>query len=382
MANVRNADVRVLHLLGSLGNGGRESLLLDIIRNTGDDVEYAVGCFRNDGAVDDDFEALGAPVTCFDASSQRDLGALWRLLRFCWTEQFDVIHAHGPLAQIPARTIGRLCGIDEVVSTHHGVEAMFPTSVLRVERATRPLDSATVAVSHGVRHSFLGDSDPEQWVTIQNGIDVEAFAAEVEAANPAPIRSEYGVGEDEVVFLNIGRYVAEKSQEDLVPATERVVEAGVDAHTFVVGGRGAGESIVREHVTDSEVSERVHVTGPVESIHEYYALADAFVSSSTEEGLPIVQLEAMAAGLPVVATDIPGVRELVVDGETGVLVPPESPRELAEGMLDVADAGVRERLGSAGHDRVASEFSVEETTDSYSSLYKRLAANGEVPDEF
>ncbi|WP_394353563.1 glycosyltransferase [Halosimplex rubrum] len=123
-------------------------------------------------------------------------------------------------------------------------------------------------------------------------------------------------------------------------------------------GWGPREDRLRDRIRQRGLGDAVTVTGRVPSVHEYYALADVFVSSSVFEGLPIAHLEGMAAGLPIVATDIPGVVEVVVDGETGLLIPPEDPGALASGMCELADATRRTEFGHEGRQRVESKFDI------------------------
>lgn len=366
----------VCHVVGSLGHGGRESLIEDLIRYSPPEVGYTVSGFRVRADHGSRFEALGAETASFEADSDRDIGALLRMARFFAGRSFDVVHAHGPRAQIPCRLVVPLFGHCAVVSTIHGVPNMFPDRLLRLERLTRFLDRRTVAVSEGVRQGFVGDGGSRRWVTIRNGIDVESFAAAVEHADSGRVYENHPVSSGDVVFLNIGRYVPPKAQLDLVEAMRTVTADHNDVHLFIVGGRGAMEGRIRDRVAEHGLSDTVSVTGRVDDIHPYYAMAHAFVSSSVGEGLPIVQMEAMAAGLPVVATDIPGVRELIVDGETGVLVPPERPERLAEAMGSMLDADRRERYGRAGFTRVSEEFHVERTARDYVSLYREVIDGG------
>lgn len=369
-------DLSVCHLLGSLGSGGRETLIRDLIAHSDSATSHTICCFREDGEQAARFEERGVDVVSVDASSKRDLPAIGRLGRVLYRHEFDVLHAHGMNAQVPGRILARLCGIDGIVSTHHGVRGLYPERLCQFERVTRWLDTATVAVSEGVERSFVGDGNRSQWRTIRNGIDVDGFDAAVEAADGRASRRAHGVGPEETVFLNVGRYVPPKSQTGLVGALHRVVQQRPDVHLFIVGGRGPMAPQIRGRVSDRGLDDNVSVTGHVDGIHDYYAAADVFVSSSVGEGLPIVHLEAMAAKLPVVATDIPGVREVVVEGETGWLVPPNDPSALAEVMLAVAGKDVGKGHGRAGYERVREKFHVRDTAASYVSLYETIATEG------
>ena len=151
------------------------------------------------------------------------------------------------------------------------------------------------------------------------------------------------------------------------------------AARLFVGGWGDLEDDLRTAAHDRGLSANVTVTGrvPPADIHEYYTLADAFVTSSTMEGLGIAGLEAMAAELPVVATAVPGLREIVVEGETGLLVPPNAPDRLADAMVCVIRTD--KPYGTNGYERAAATFDIRKTATSYHELYSELCGDASYP---
>lgn len=353
----------VCHLVNALSLGGSKTLLLNIIRETGDDVSHTVCYLERDSTLASEFEDAGARVVHFDAAFKFDPRALWRMWQFFRRERFDVLHAHLLQSQILARLARVVGDIDVLLSTHHNVPDDYHPLTHFLEGVTRPLDDKTVAVSDGVREALVNDPyfGAREWHTIYNGIDIETFRREVDAAEPA--------AEGDPVYLNVGRYVPAKAQVDLVTAMETVLETCPDAELYIVGS-GELEADLEGDVASRGLTDSIHVTGAVPDVHEYYAMADAFVMSSEWEGLPLVLIEAMAAGLPVVATDIPGVGEIVADNETGQFVPPGDPEALAEAMLALRSADRRDTLGQRGYERVRDEFDVTDTAKQYERLYR------------
>lgn len=373
--------LRVCQVVGRLGSGGRESLLRDIVENSGPAVSHEVCAMDAADPVAADFERAGAPVFDVRADSHFDVGALVRVWRFLRHGGFDVVHAHGPTSQVPVRVLGRLAGTGGVVSTHHIVREEHGRWMDRLERLTRPLDAVTVAVSRSVRDSYAA----EDWRVVTNGIDVDSFRADVDSFR-ADVDAATGTDrpdqlpDADPLFLNVGRYTPQKAQADLVAAMPAVLESLPDAHLCIVGGRGSLADDLRTSAYAEGVADRVTVTGRVPSVAPYYGYADAYVSSSLNEGLPIVVLEAMAAGLPVVATDVPGNRDAVIDGETGVLVPPQNPDQLAEAMVRVVTTGDDDRLGERGLERVRERYSIQRTVAEYCSLYREVAGRTSTPE--
>jgi glycosyltransferase involved in cell wall biosynthesis len=208
------------------------------------------------------------------------------------------------------------------------------------------------------------------WETIYNGIDAESFNEEVRSSDPSSIEDKWDMT-DELVFVNVARYEPEKSQIDLIDAMDEITEQNPNTKLLIVG-RGKLEEKLRRRIRQKDLESHVKLTGFVPSIVEYYALADVFVSSSIREGHPITLLEAMAAELPVIGTTIAGVNELVIDGETGLLAPPQSPTTLADRLLELMDATKRQQFGQAGFKRVRDNFNISQTLDSHIELYREL----------
>ena len=366
--------MNVCYLITTLAPAGAENLLLDIVRHTPpeDDISYTVCFMGRDDTLEREFEDAGARVVDFNAEIlfPYDPRALSRMYRFFRREPIDILHAHLPSMHWIGRSIGRLAGISCIVSTHHNLPDNYGDFSRATERLTRPLDSVTVAVSEGVREAFGGTEDG--WRVIHNGIEVDRFAETVAEIDPTGVARKFDFDRDALVFLNVARYSPQKAQVDLVRAMERVAPEVPGAALLLVGWGDCEEEIGRE-IRRRNLEDRVFLTGRVGTVHEYYALADVFVLPSRIEGFGIVLLEAMAAGLPAIATDIPGVNEVVRDGDSGILVRPADPDGLAEAMISMRSAGHRKRFGSRGRERVARHFDVRNTVESHRDLYRNIA---------
>lgn len=375
------------HLLNSAGRGGAEMLTLELIRHTDrDDVSYTVYYLGSDHTLASDFADAGARVVDIGARTsppQLDPSVAPKLLARIAKDDPDVLHGHMPYVQVIGRIASCLPGPDAAVSTVHTLEETLPYVSQRLTSLTQPLDSATVAVSEGVRNSYTRTSDADRddgagrdWRTIYNGIDASEFNSKIERLSGSP--SVADAETDGVRFVNIGRFVPEKAQFDLLEAMEQVRERLPDSHLYLVGSSGPLQSELRQRVARSGLQDHVSVVYHDSNefdIHSFYGLADVFVSSSILEGMPMTHLEAMAAELPIVATDILGVREIIEDGRTGVLVPPNSPDRLAEAMVSFSSASKRREFGRNGFRRVERRFSIERTVDAYLDLYREVLSD-------
>jgi glycosyltransferase involved in cell wall biosynthesis len=361
--------VEVCTLINTLGRGGAEKLLVDIVGHDDDlDVEYTVCYFGLDHEFRPDLEDAARRVHALDARFLYDPLAVYRLSRFLSRERFDVLHAHLPYASVVGRAVGARSDVDHILTTQHNDPSNYRPETRVLERYTRSIDDVTVAVSTGVKREF--DTTGHDWRVIPNGIDVESFHESVRTADP-PSAFESIAAESDDVFLNVARYRSQKRQELLIDAMDEVVQELPDAVLFVVGW-GPLEEELRDRVRAAGLEGSVFVTGRVPSVTGYYRVANVFVSSSIHEGFPITFLEAMAAELPIVATEIPGALDPIEDGHNGDLVPPESATSLAEGMVRMATDPDSDRYGERGYRRALEEFSVRQTAAEYARLYEEI----------
>jgi len=377
----------VCHLITSLRLGGSQELILQIVENSeSDDLSHTVCSIGpqivgGENELRSEFEDAGARVVNFGARYRSDPFALWKIFRFLSRETPDVLHAHSIDANLISRIIGRVAGIDAIVSTHHIVPTQYHPALRALDAVTTPLDSITVSVSDGVRNEFAGNrrlwfpAFSGQWMTVYNGIEIEKFRRAVETADVDSVRRQWGIEPDDFVYLTVGRYVPEKAQGDIIEAMAEIREKHPEFRPkLLIVGAGDLQPRLERMVDDHGLSESVSVTGYVDEIHPYYAIADVFVSSSIREGLPMVHIEAMSAGLPIVATDIPGVREVVIEGETGLLVPTNSPTNLARAMSEMEEPDRRAQFGQKGFERAKEAFDIDQTVRSYIDIYDRISS--------
>lgn len=367
--------LRVFQLINSLQYGGAENMLTDLVE-TIDDVEFTVGYMESDADLVSKLIDSGVTVKSFNERFRFDPIAIRRLRRFLQTESFDIVHAHLPYAQ----TIGRLTairsGVDNVISTQHNVSDNYHPVTRITEQVTRSLDTVSVAVSNGVERSFTGTTHTpnkigDSWCTIYNGIDVNTFREKINTANIEAIRADLDIDPETLTLLNVGRYVPVKRQREVI---QIVAQADFDT-TLLIVGDGPLKEELRSLATQLGVSDSVRVTGRVENIEPYYAIGDVFITPSRGEGLPITLLEAMATGLPIIATDIPGIREVVDNEATGLLYPPGDVDKALAHLNQLRDTKLRLSYGQAGLNRVQTVFSVAQMANTYKNLYNQVAHN-------
>ncbi len=369
--------MKVCFLINQLAPGGAPTLLLDIVRYTDSDIDYTVCFIEGDDLLVPDFEAAGARVVDFGAEFKFDPRALYRMVRFFRREDFDLLHAHLPYAQTLGRLVGKVSVDGPIVSTQHSFPEQYHPITRVLERITRPFDDATIAVSQAVERSFTdtatGHIYPDRsgkWCTIYNGVNVEKMNDTINDSDTQSIHRRWNL-DSGPVFLSVGRYQPVKDQKTLIRAMQNVRQE-LPGATLLVVGWGPLEEELKQLVRDLNLEGTVIITGRAKPIEPYYAVADAFVLSSLTESFGIVFIEAMAAELPIVATDIPVIKEIITDGETGIVVSPNDSTQLANAMMQLGDPKLRRRFGRRSYMRVAKQFDISRTIRSHINLYRNL----------
>lgn len=299
----------------------------------------------------------------------RHLASAARLVRLFRRERFDLVHAHTPVAGLVGRLAARAAGVPLVVYTAHGFyfhEGMRPPVkrfFVELERFGARLSDLVLVQSGEDRREAvqLGIAPPGKLVHIGNGVDPGRFDRARWNGEAAALRRGIASGGGLVVGF-VGRLVREKGALDFVRAAATVARGHPDVVFAMIGAPlesdrddclGEIERLRKEF----ELGDRLVTLGYRRDVPALLAAIDLFVLPSWREGMPRSVLEAMASGLPVVATDIRGCREEVVAGETGLLVPPRDPAALAGAigrLLDRPDE--RRRFGLAGRARVIERF--------------------------
>ncbi len=372
--------MRVLHLISSGGMYGAEAVILNLsqqLNRAGSDASF-LGVFEHAGLpvpmLHEVAVRSGVPSTLLPCRGQMDRSMFRALRKHVELTGADVIHAHGYKADIYAFLALRGSHRPALVSTCH---TWYDNDLaVRVYGAAdrwvlRSFDQV-VAVSAEVHSRLLGAGvAPAKVHLIRNGISLTPFqnAPQTRAARIATT-SSLRVG-------LVGRLAPEKGVDIFLGAVARIANRFPDAH-FVVAGDGPDRELLEAQIASLGLQGRAELLGPQTDMPAIYASLDVLVSASRQEGLPMALLEGMASGLPLIATRAGAVPEIVVEGETGLLVNVNDPVALADAIERVlTDREQCERFGSAGRQRVLDQFSAQRMASEYLKVYRAaLEARG------
>jgi glycosyltransferase involved in cell wall biosynthesis len=311
-----------------------------------------------------------------------DVKAFFDLVRELRRLRPDIVHTHNPKPGILGRVAARIARVPLVVNTQHGLYAQpedrrrrrWP--VYAVERLAAAFgDVELVQNSEDATTLVQRLKVPERKVRVLgNGVDLRRFdPTAVTADARARLRDEWGVDDGDVVFGAVGRLVIEKGMVEMFAAHRKLLKDGLPVRLVVVGPLEPGKSDgLDEAAVEAARADGVIFLGQRDDMPELYSAMDVFVTATYREGFPRAAMEAAAMGLPIVATDIRGCRQVVDNGVTGVLVRVRDADALASGMRAlVEDTARREAMRAAARPRALAEFDVQRviamTLDAYRS---------------
>jgi sugar transferase (PEP-CTERM/EpsH1 system associated) len=365
----------IVHVVHSLAVGGLENGLVNLVNATADDFRHVVVCMTKSGPFRDRLRA-DVEVFALDKREGHDPRALLRLVTLLRRVRPAIAHSRNwaTFDAVLAATVAR---VPRVVHGEHGRDIADPHGTngrrRRIRRLLSPLVDKFVTVSLDLRRWLVEEINvpARKVVTIHNGVDVGTFCRR----DRELARAELGLSVDGPVIGTVGRLDPVKDQVGLVEAFAILADRHSDASLVIVGDGPCREAL-QERIERLGLGKRAILLGERRDVPVLLSGMDLFVLPSIAEGVSNTVLEAMAIGLPVVATKVGGNAELVADGVTGRLVPARDTSQLAEAMewyLDAPD--VRARHGQAAHARAREQFSLASMARSYRALYTDLLPN-------
>jgi glycosyltransferase involved in cell wall biosynthesis len=296
---------------------------------------------------------------------------MWRLWKLLRAEKFDAVITFTHDSNILGLILAWLAGVPARIGTHLGV-------IRGISRWREKLHS--ILVNMGVIQILVAASTRTRDNAIAEGVSPERIKVIFNAISPFKLkdrdrsvtRQKLGLHENDFFLLAVGRLVYEKGHEFLIQAIPSVI------HSFpniIVGICGSGPLLgqLEEQISTLALENRVKLLGQWENVLELLAAADAFVLPSRWEGLPMALLEAMMAGLPVVATQVQGVEEVIENGVQGFLVPLENPEELSKAILQLLrDPDQCRRMGLAASSRIIQGYTTDQMCEKYLNIVTRL----------
>ncbi|MEW6675764.1 MAG: glycosyltransferase family 4 protein [Nitrospirota bacterium] len=377
--------MKVLHLITRLDRGGSAKIFLNLIKALkADGIEVIMASGRSvlpekDPEVfsrENKVKFYLGPNLVRDINPIKDIKAFFEILFLLRSEKPDVLHTHTSKTGFLGRIAGKLSSIKAVVHTPHGhifygyFNRVLSYIFLLLERLATIFTDKIIALTERERQEYirLRIADGEKIQTVHNGIYIERFLS---VSDKKKVREELGIKPYLALIGWVGRLVDVKGCEYFIDAAGIIKTRFWDS-VFIIAGDGPLRDFLERKAEAIGISESVYFLGYRTDIPDIIALIDILVISSLNEGLGLVAIEAMASARPVVATNVGGLPEVIIDGKCGFIVPPGNPQPIADAVLKIlTNHSLKEKMGIEARER-AQIFDFKNTVKETIPLYKGL----------
>ena len=372
---------RIAYLIDGLGMGGAERLMVPVLKTLDRNrFEPRVCVFqvRDGNPIADELQANGIPVDLLHIPYLRDWTALPRLRKYLKAFQSDLVHTQLEFADTLGNMASKWLRLPSVCTVH-----TMPSQDMSVKSkahqqvelfALRYFCDKVISVSEVARqyHIAISNSAPEKVVTMYNGIDLTPYQQIDADRERESVRRDLGIPLDGIVLTTVAVLSEPKGIQYMIRALPSMLESFPNAYYLIVGD-GAYRNALEEEVKTIGALDRVIFAGMRKDIPRMLSASDIFVLPTLTEALPTVLAEAMAARLPIIASAVGGVPEMIVDGENGRLVKAGDVQELADaGKSLLVGPALRKRMGETGWQVVNQKFNITEQVRRLERLYLDL----------
>jgi glycosyltransferase involved in cell wall biosynthesis len=369
----------VLQLRSSIGFFGAENVILELAKGLQHtDYRPIIGVFKNGSPASEALAEIarqhGIATVGFRDQRPFDHKAAGAIRNFVKENRIDLIHSHGYKANVYAQAVKHGIAIRTLATCHPWTETTYSLRsrvYTRVDKFLLSRFDRVVAISEEVKAEILQAKVPRHKVTvIPNGIDLERFNA---SAEKQKIRAELGLPAEGIIVGTIGRLVPEKGQHLLIEAAARLAKNFSNVFYLIVGD-GPLRQELQACARNAGLENRVILFGVSDQIPQLLNLMEVFVLPSLSEGLPMVILEAMAAGKPIIATNVGAIPQVLRDHESGLIIEPNA-NELADAISYLLNhPPIARGFGEKALDHVRDEYSSQKMTREYVAVFDTLSA--------
>lgn len=359
----------VLRVVSNLGTGGVQRRLVSLIPYINREKFNISVCSFKDGPLRQTLTEAGYKVFIVTRRFKFDPICIIRLIKIMKSEKIQIVHTHTHKPNTTARIAAILARVSIIIANEHNVDEWKSPFQKLIDCFLSRFTDRIIVVSEGVQKFCQSTGILScKFHLIYNGVELDKFGNKKfrEAK-----RKELGIDANTCVIGTVGRIHPQKGHELLIEITEELLLEHKSL-LFLIIGKGYLEKELTRKIKSLNLSEHFLLLGEREDIPELLSCMDIFVLPSLREGFPNVIMEAMASSLPVVATDVGGIREIIINNETGFIIPPANASELYEKLLKlIHDKDLRDKMGNAGYERVK-QFSIDKMARETEDLYQEL----------
>ena len=363
----------ILHIIDTTGPGGAEIVFIDLISHLPAEKYRSIVVIRGKGWVYDELGRRGIQPVILDAKGSFNWRYLKSLVSLIRREKVDLIQSHLLGSNIYASLAGLLSRIPVVATFHGMVDVAEKERLLFLKFAAINCGAAAiVAVSADLRDNIVYRTSLRSNKTkvIYNGIDTGAF----QLPKSNDLRQHFGWSENDIIVGSLGNIRPAKAYDVLLKAAS-LLKDGEQSYRFVIAGQGKGGLYQKllDLRTELKLDDRVQFLGFNDDPADFLSNLDLFLLSSSSEGFSIATIQAMAAGLPVIATRSGGPQEIITHDENGCLVDVDAPRQIADAVEKLAsNSDLSQQMAKAGQNHAIKTFDIKNMISNYKAIYKNI----------
>jgi len=370
--------INILYVIWSLGLGGAEQVVISLAKGL-DKAKFnpVICCLNEKGKFADELEKTGIQVIALHKSGPLDLSIIDKLVRVIKENNIDIVNTHLWGANLWGRIAAHKAKV-KVIATEHNLDTWKNWLHIALDKWLSHWTDKIIAVSESVKYFYTHKVgiDPSKIVVIYNGIDSAKYNC------AAADKQEFNIKEGEAVIGIVGRLVPQKGHRYFLLAMKEILKKYGDSPQRgqypikgIIIGSGPMENELKRYSQELGLEKDVIFAGLRTDIPRLLKMLDLLVMPSTREGLPMIALEAMAAGVPVIASKVGGTPEVVIDGETGILILPEDPDSLARAIVKcLASSAIRDKIVEGAKKIIEDKFQlahmIKNTENTYLELIK------------
>ena len=361
--------LKIMQITHDLAIGGLQQVVLNLCKAINKDrFDVSVLCLRDLGEFVPEVEKLGIPVHYIQQPEKgTDYFSFLKVAQILRDEKIDIIHTHNTQPLLDGTIGALLSSVKTIIHTDHARAFPDKKRYMIAERIVSILVDKMVGVSDDtVNNLHKYEGIPRKKLTvIHNGIDIDRYNIQIDSEKK---RTEFGITNKGPIIGMVGRLSAEKGIKYLIRAMPDVIKTIPNVNLLIVGDGDEIKDLVNE-ASKLEISNNVKFLGSRMDIPEILNLMDIFVLPSLREGLPMVLLEAMAAGCAIIASNVGGVPTIIEKNKNGILVPAANPNMLSEVIINLISDEAKRHSFIKISKSVANKFSIDQMFREYEKLY-------------
>lgn len=365
-----NDRIVILHVMESLfSKGGTPRKLLSLVDNGGKDkfLHVFLVFHNHPDNLSDELRRAGAIVEEVSRPKNYDIRLLFDIRRMIRKYKVNIVNTHFARSDIFGVIVGLMCGVP-VIKSVHGILWNDSKLFIYIDRLLARFRYLTTCNSGASLKAERKRSHTKKLKVIHNGVVPRECKLSDEESRV--FRHELGITPDAFLVGHVGGLIELRRQDLIIEAVSILYEKGIDVYC-AIAGKGPEKSRLKEHAQSLNISNRVRFLDYIDDVGEFLTSIDVFVNMARSEGFGIAVVEAMFAGAPVVLANAGAHPELIVDGESGILVSEGSSQELADALTRLAEnSSLRQRLGEGGKRRANEKFTISRFVRNFENLYE------------